>query len=214
MLSIRSPFDVFLVVFACVWLSLAAVGIGRLLKWGKRTNWLVGGMGLLVFIGSAGFFAAALSAEGIIKLPKSYEWPAGYVSGVTVTSDGDYLVPLVSEGRVQVYDSHWHFLCGWNVEALGGEFTVAATKEGTVEVFTARGKHRYSFTKNGDLISASTAAESYDALPDGGQSVVVPTSPILWVFSSPFISMGVVVLGLIGLRIARKLVRAHSDAGT
>ena len=204
----------FLVLFAGVWLTLAAVGIGRMLKRERRTNWLVAVMGLLVFIGSAGFFAEALSADGIIKLPKSYEWPAGYVGDVTVTSDGKYLVPLVPEGRVQVYDPHWHFLCGWNVEALGGEFTVAATTDGTVEVFTARGNHRYSFTENGDLVSASTAAESYQALPSGGQSVIVPTSPILWVFSSPFISMGVVVLGLIGLRFAKKLVRASSDANT
>jgi len=212
MLSMRSAFDVFLVLFAGVWLILAAVGVGRLLKRGRRTNWLVAGIGLLVFIGSAGFFAEGLSAEGIIRLPKSYEWPAGYVSGVTATSHGKYVVPLVTAGRVQVYDAHWHFLCGWNVEALGGEFTVAATTDGTVEVFTARGNHRFSFTENGDLISASTAAESYDALPSGGQSVVVPTSPLLWAFSSPLISLGVMVLGLIGLRVAKKLIRGPSHA--
>ena len=124
------------------------------------------------------------------------------------------MVPLVPAGRVQVYDSHWHFLCGWNVEAHGGEFKVAATTDGKVEVFTARGNYHYSFTENGELISASTAAEPYAALPSGGQSVVVPTSPILWVFSSPFISMGVAVLGMIGLRLGKKLARAPSDAST
>ena len=210
----KTSFNVFLILFAGVWLTLAAVGIGRMLKRGGRINWLVAVMGLLVFVGSAGFFAEALSAEGIIKLPKSYEWPAGYVNGVTQTSDGKYVVPLVPEGRVQIYNSHWHFLCGWNVEALGGDFKVAATPDGTVEVFTARGNYRYSFNENGDLISASTLTKSYDALPKGDQSVVVPTSPILWVFSHPFISWAVAVLGFIGLGLAKKFARTPSDART
>jgi hypothetical protein len=98
----KSTFDVFLVLFAGVCLTLAAVGIGRMLNRGRRTYWLVAGMGLLVFIGGAGFFAEMISGEGVIKLPKSYEWTTGYVKGVAATSEGKYIVPLVPEGGVQV----------------------------------------------------------------------------------------------------------------
>ena len=116
------------------------------------------------------------------------------MTGVKKTADGKYVVPLVPEGRVQVYDSHWLFLRGWNVDALGGDFRVTPTPRSTIEVFTARGARHFSFTENGDLISDASMSESFDALPNKGQSVVVPTSPILWVFSSPAISWGVGVL--------------------
>jgi len=69
----KSVFNLFLVLFAGVWLLGATLGISRMLKRGRGTNWLVAAMGLLVIIGSAGFFAEMLSGEGVIELPKSYE---------------------------------------------------------------------------------------------------------------------------------------------
>lgn len=210
-LPMKSAFNLFLVLFAGVWLFLAVLGINRMLKRGRRTNWLVAAMGLLVIIGSAGFFAEILSGAGVIKLPKSYEWPAGYVTGVRTTVNGKYVVPLVPEGRVQIYDSHWHFLRGWNVDALGGDFKVAPTPKGTVEVFTARGELHYSFTENGDLISAGSASEPFDSLPKNGQSIVVPTSPMLWVLSSPAISWGVGILGFAGLALVKKFAHRPSE---
>jgi hypothetical protein len=171
-------------------------------------------MGFLVIIGSAGFFAEMLSAEGLIKLPNSSEWPAGYVTGVKRTADGKYVVPLVPEGRVQVYDSRWHFLRGWNVDPLGGEFKVTPTPSGMIEVFTARGGRRCSFTENGDLISDASMSEPYDSLPNNGQSVLVPTSPLLWVFSGPFVSWGVAVVGFIGLAVVNKYARRLSSTSS
>jgi hypothetical protein len=35
--------------------------------------------------------------------------------------------------------------------------------------------------------------------------VVVPTSPLLWVFSSPFLSWGLAVIGFVGLAILKKI---------
>jgi hypothetical protein len=36
--------------------------------------------------------------------------------------------------------------------------------------------------------------------------VVVPTAPLFWVFSTPFLSLGVAVIGSIGLAILKKIV--------
>ena len=134
-------------------------------------------MYLLVLVGDGGFFAAALSATGIIKLPSSYEWPAGYVRGVVTTADGKYR----------------------------GNFKVQCSANGVIEVFTARGEHHYSFAQDGHLIGSESLPEPFSSLPDEGQSVVVPTSPLLWIFSSPFLSWGVAVVGFVGLAVLKKM---------
>jgi hypothetical protein len=209
----KSLFNVFLVLFAGVWLFLAARGISRIFKRPGQSKWLVAVTGLLGLIGFGGFFVEMLSGEGIVTLPKSYEWPAGYVGGVKTTAGGGYVVPLVPEGRVQVYDSNWHFLRGWNVDAMGGDFKVASTPNRTVEVYTARGQHHYSFTENGDLLTSASLSESFWSLPNDGRTVVVPTSLLLWVFSGPAISWGVGVLGFIGLALVKKFARRPLEPG-
>jgi hypothetical protein len=209
----KSPFNVFLVLFAGVWLFLAARGISRDFKRLGRSKWLVAVTGLLCLIGFGGFFVEMLSGAGIFTLPKSFEWPAGYASGVKTTSGGEYVVPLVPEGRVQIYDSNWHFVRGWNVDAMGGDFKVAPTPHRTVEVYTARGQHHYSFTETGDLLTSANLSESFWSLPNDGQTVVVPTSLFLWVFSGPAISWGVGVLGFIGLALVKKFA-LHTGAGS
>jgi hypothetical protein len=161
-------------------------------------------MSFLVLTGAGGFFASALLATGVLKLPTSWEWPAGYVNGVVTAADGKHIVPLVPAGRVQIYDSQWHFIRGWNVDAKGGDFRVKYSSSGVIEIFTARGDHHYSFTSDGQLISSITTSQPYPSSAYG-QSLVVPTSPLLWVFSSPFLSWLAVVIGLIGMAIVRKL---------
>jgi len=53
------------------------------------------------------------------------DWPAGFVSGVVQTPDNLWVVPEISPGRVQVYDSNWHFLRGWQVKSFGKKFRIA-----------------------------------------------------------------------------------------
>lgn len=208
-----SFFGLLLALFAGVWLFLAARGMAREFERANRFKWIVGAMYFLILIGAGGFFAAALSAVGILKLPTSREWPAGYVSGVVTAPDGKYIVPLVPSGRVQLYDSQWRFIRGWNVDAGGGDFKVQYSRDGVIEVFTARGEHHYSFTEDGHLIASTTILPEEDLfLKDSpkGQSVVVPTPPLLWVFSSPFLSWGVMVIGFVGMAILKKI--SHSAA--
>jgi hypothetical protein len=197
-------FGLFLALFAGVWLYCAVRDVTRQFKWGHRSNWFIGLMGLFVLIGASGFFGAGMSAVGFLKFPNSFEWPAGNVCGVKRTTDGKYVVPLVPSGRVQIYDADWRFLRGWHVGAHGGDFKVECPATGGIEVYTGRGQHHYSFTENGELISATTYSGA-DSPQDSGSCVVVPTSLLGWIFSSPFISWGVAVTGWVGLWIFKKL---------
>ncbi|HSK44477.1 MAG TPA: hypothetical protein VLA83_11385 [Candidatus Binatia bacterium] len=198
-----SSFGIFIALFSCVWLFLAGLGIVRQVKRGGRVNWRVVISGLFLMVGAGGFFAAGLSATGVITLPESFEWPSGYVRGVVQTQDSKYVVPHIPAGRVQLYDAQWHFIRGWHVDASGGDFTVACLPDGEIVVFTARGHQRLSFTENGRLTLATTLPESF-VRPQPGRSIVVPTSPLLWIFSSPFLSWGVALIGMAGLWAARK----------
>ncbi len=200
-----SRFGLLVALFVGFWLFLAARGRASEFKQAGRLKLIAWVMYLLILIGAGGFFAAALSAVGVLNLPTSWEWPAGYVSGVVTAEDGKYIVPLIPSGRVQLYDAQWHFIRGWNVDAAGDEFKAQCSPDGKIEVFTARGEHHYSFTEDGYLIaSTTTLPEDFSALPQG-QAVVVPTSPLLWVFSSPFLSCGVAVIGFVGIVILRKI---------
>jgi len=200
-----SAFGWVVAIFAAFWLALAARGITHDFRRGGSKKLVLGVMGFFILIGAGGFFGAALSAMGMLKLPTSFEWPAGYVSGVVQMPDGRYVVPLVPSGRVQVYDSQWHFIRGWHVDAEGGDFKVECSPSGMIEVVTARGQHRYTFTNDGNLISTVTLSEPYYSLPKTQKSVKVPTSPLLWVFSSPFLSMGLAVVGFAGIALVKKL---------
>jgi hypothetical protein len=201
-----SSFGVFIALFSCVWLFLAGLEIVRQVKRGGRVNWLVSIAGLFLMVGAGGFFAAGLSAMGVVTLPDSFEWPSGYVRGVVQTQDGKYVVPHIPAGRVQLYDSQWRFIRGWHVDASGGDFSVACLPTGEIVVFTARGNQRLSFTENGKLILATTLPKSF-VRPQPERSMVVPTSPLLWIFSSPFLSWGVALIGMAGLWAAKKFPR-------
>jgi hypothetical protein len=205
-------FGLLIAVFAAFWLFLATRGMAKELKAPERTKWIKGGMYLLILIGAGGFFAAALSATGIIKMPGSYQWPAGYVRGVVTAADGKHIVPLMPSGRLQIYDSQWHFIRGWNVDAGGGDFKVRCSSDGVIEIFTARGQRHYSFTQDGLLISSQNLPEPFSSLPNESQSVVVPTSPLLWIFSSPFLSWGVAVVGFVGLAVLKKMGHSSSPS--
>jgi hypothetical protein len=195
---------VFIAVVAILWLFNALRGVIRGMRRPGRPNWTVVGLYLLLALGGEGFFAQALCATGVIKLPSSFQWPAGYVSGVVATDDGKQIVPLTPVSRIQIYDSQWHFVTGWYVNTAGGDFKVQSSPDGVIEAFTARGRHHYSFTQDGHLIASGSYSDGFWSLPSG-ESRVVPTSPFLWVFSSPIASWGIGAIGLVGLIVASKI---------
>ncbi|MGA3209687.1 MAG: hypothetical protein ABSD20_00175 [Terriglobales bacterium] len=201
-----SAFGWAIAVFATVWILLAASGIAADVRRGGLNRLLVVVLGIFTLVGGGGFFASALSATGLLKLPVSWEWPAGYVSGVVQMPDGRYIVPLVPSGRVQIYDSHWRFIRGWNVEALGGEFAAGCSPSGGIVVLSARGERQFSFSDSGELVSTSKLTEPYHHLRFRDRHFVkVPTSPLLWVFSSPFVSCALILVGVVGIALVKKL---------
>ena len=184
-------------VAGCAWAPFASP---RLRGW-RRAGFHVGS--LLAVVGSLGFFGNALSDVGGLNwLPGSFEWPAGYVSGVATTSDGLFVVPHTPSGRVQVYDSDWKFLRGWHVDAGAGTFKLRSSGTDRIEVFTARGQWHYVFDESGALISRKNyTPETYSSLDGAGQSVVVPTAPWLWVFTHPGISWAALFVGIIVMQV-------------
>src|SRR6202035_4206271 len=138
-----------------------------------------------------GIFRRRSFCDGHHQTSEFLRMAAGYVRGVVTTADGKYIVPLMPSGRLQIYDSQWHFIRGRNVGTSGGNFKVQCSANGVIEVFTATGEHHYSFAQDVHLIGSESLPEPFSLLPDEGQSVVVPTSPLLWIFSSPFLSWGV-----------------------
>ena len=173
-------------------------------------------------VGAGGFFAIMLVSTGAITLPNSFEWPAGDVRGVVETSDGKYLVPLVPAGRLQIYDSNWHFLRGWQVNANGGSFTVDYSPDNEILVYTSRVRHRfaaaedgrrYAFTETGKLISEMSLPD-YFVVAGSREYMSVPTWRILWIFSSPFLSGGFALIGGAGLWAADKLYGTKPETVT
>jgi hypothetical protein len=201
MVGLRYPFAFFITAFAGWFLYPVSRHVE--LNISNPATWL---MCFLIFIGGGGCLSSALSAMGPLKLPASYEWPAGYVRGVVTTPDGKYIVPLWAAGRIQVYDSQLRFRHGWNVDAWGGPFRLRCPTNGVIEVYPLRGELRYSFTDEGQLISSERDELPGPPLPKG-QSLVVPTHPLLWIFSSPILSGAVAAIGLAGLGALNRIGR-------
>jgi len=204
----------FLTLLAGLWLFAPAFWIVRSFTKGGALSWPMALMGLLMMVGGEGFFAPSFLVEGVFKPPSTFQWPAGLVRGIATTPDGVNVVPITPAGRVQLYDSRWHFIRGWQVNAGGGDFKVETTPEGIIEVFTARGQHHYSFTEDGVRIPADHGGggilEDYGSL-SAGEFTSVPTPPYLWIFSSPFLSWGVGVIGMAGgMTILRRLTPPKS----
>jgi hypothetical protein len=86
-----------------------------------------------------------------------------------------------------------------------GNFKVQYSPDGAIEVFTEKKARHYSFTQDGHLVASERIPrETFSSLPTG-EMVVVPTAPLFWVFSTPFLSLGVAVIGSIGLAILKKI---------
>jgi hypothetical protein len=190
----KSLFNWVLIIFAVVWLFGAIGGLIKEDQRERRSRWIVWVAGFLIVSGALGFFGSALAANGVWKLTSSIEWPAGYVGGVVQSPDGTYVVPLVPSGRIQLYDSHWKFLRGWQVDAEGGRFKAVTSVPPLIDVYAARGRIHYTYTFAGELKSSSEYSDPFDSVPNG-RSMIVPTSPWMWAFSSPLSCMVTVVLG-------------------
>lgn len=184
-------------------------------KRGKGWRSWVGFLGCwLMLIGGIGFFGSGLSAVGGLNwLPKSFEWPAGYVKGVFEDDQGWHIVPLTPSGRIQIYDAGWKFVKGWPVSSVGGTFRIKSCAGKQIEIFTARGNRDYVFDYDGKVPSQRNISEENldDSYRFGGISCVVPTRPLLWTFTSPMLSWISAVIGMTFLGIGTSKKKARNS---
>lgn len=153
-------------------------------------------VGILMAAGAVGFLGTALSGcGGLNRLPRSFEWPAGYAEGVISMPGGEHVVPLRCPCRIQVYDRNWRFLRGWHSE-LGRRHPIKLVASGRDRFEAIEESFRCEYTLNGDLILRTKTPTNFDAIP-AGRSCFVPTPIWLWIFSSPFLSFVAYALGLI-----------------
>lgn len=164
---------------------------------------------VLAIVGAVGFFGAAFSATGGLNwLPPTFEWPMGRASGVVTLTNGLHAVPHAPTGRLQIYDSDWHYVRGWRVDANGGVFRLRPAADGRIEVFTARGDRRLVYSTDGTLLY-NEASGGYP--PDVGETTYIPTRPWLWVFTSPFYSWLSIAAGMIILIFFDRKVRGPAN---
>ena len=175
----------------------------RIKGWGWR-RWVVVLACCSMAIGAVGFLGAGLSACGGLNwLPSSFEWPVGYAEGVISTPEGWHIVPHDPTDRIQVYDADWNYVAGWPIPCEKHSKILHST-DGNIHVLGSSTDSHYVFDTQGRLISKSHLPRSYYTFPEEGESMFVPTSPWLMLFSHPFYSWGLGLAGMVTLMIFGK----------
>jgi hypothetical protein len=156
----------------------------------------------LVAYGVVTLFAQILVVPwGMGLIGPEIEWPIGLSSRAVRDSQGRYIVPHPSSGRVQVYDADLRFERGWFVEddAVIGKVRVADGDR--VEVFTSRDRRRLLYSPDGTLLQQDTfEPQEYKDIATGPQFAVdVGTPWLLRPFAHPLYGMGMMVLGALAL---------------
>ena len=203
------------VIMLLAWLLFA---VKQFFSAGREAGWKrfrLSLASLLVAVGATGFFGSFISASGGLDwLPESFEWPIGLATGVVSTGDHFFAVPHPPSGRVQIYDSDWKFVNGWNVDAGGGTFRLFTSNTNQVNVVTSRGRWHYVFDLRGKLLAKENyPLDSNDPFPKQGASYTVRTAPWLWVFTNPFCSWLGAAAGM-GLFIAERKLTQNTTAKT
>jgi hypothetical protein len=148
-----------------------------------------------IIIGAMGFFGPSLSSslDGLT----SFEWPVGSTNAALRYPDGSIVVPHEPSGRVQIYDRSLHFIRGWSVNAGGGSFKLFPAEKNTFYLFSARGRQKFHYDLNGNILSSQSYSGSY---PEDSSSLVrvsIPTPFYLLVFTHPIASWFVGAFGIL-----------------
>jgi hypothetical protein len=162
----------------------------------------------LAFYGFGSFFAQFLAASGALTvIGPSTEWPVGPVDHVAQDANGTLIVPLVPQGRVQIYDRSGRFVRGWFVQAAGGDFRITPTTDGHIAVHSARGHSRLVYSYEGVLVSRTPEdADAFGRLePRGELQMTIPFNWLLWPLLGPAWAwitgaLGLAAVGLVGKR--------------
>lgn len=181
-------------IFAVVFLGVTVWQAVRVYRAGGTRKRMAVVGGWMMFVGGAGFLITMLVSLGAITPTNTFQWPAG-MAPVTFTASGEAVVPIVPAGRIQIYDSRWHFMRGWQIDAQGGDFKVAVRAPDLIDVFTMRGDTHFVFKTDGTLVS-----ESVDTVGIVNSKTVdrfVPGQPLLFPLSDPAYCWGIGAMGLL-----------------
>ena len=171
-------------------------------RWPLRVVCLVSVV--FVLVGAAGFFGSFLASSGGLNLPASFEWPVASSDEALVDSQGRFVVPLVCD-RIQLYGKDREFVRGWFVQAHGGVYKIQMTDTDKVEVFTARGNHRYLFDLDGTLVEEGQyPGREYGKMPSGPHHNIEFSVPFYeYPFTHPLAAWATALPGVAGLGLVR-----------
>jgi hypothetical protein len=181
-------------IFAVVFLGLTVWQAVRVYRAeGTRKKMAVVG-GAMMLVGGAGFLGTMLVSLGAITPPNTFQWPAG-MAPVVFTASGEAVVPIVPAGRIQIYDSSWHFKRGWQIAAQGGDFKIAVRAPDLIDVFTMRGDTHFVFKTDGTLVSHSV--DTVGLVNSKTADRFVPGQPLLFPLSDPAYCWSIGAMGLL-----------------
>ena len=167
---------------------------------------------ILMFLGGIGWFGSSLSAYGGLDwLPSSFEWPVGTSDRVITMPDGEHVVPVISSGRVQVYDRNLKFLRGWAVPSYGKPFKVRTAGNDRFEALYGTSVDTYLL--NGALVRHAAGQREECTLPSYGRRLCIPTSPWLLMYSGATTTWLMWALGMAVLGFLQWRERRASESG-
>jgi hypothetical protein len=206
----------FIIFGVCIFGNIVFQVSRKIITAFRRTQ-KIGWIPVFVFIlfgfiglwGVIGFGTQWIIGAGALKLPQSFNWPAGWVRGAVLDSDGNYIVPIIPVGRIQIYDSQLHFLRGWSMATGGKDFTLYAEPGQLVRMVDYR-KQQFWFSEDGTIQKEANAEVPQDEEQESSSlpapSMQIPTAPPFLVFASPIVAWIVAVFGCVGMAMVQKIL--------
>lgn len=114
--------------------------------------------GIMRWLGWFFFLVGVTTSMGVMygiawRVAPRAEAPLTTISSFAVDADGRIYCGTSNYQRVQVYEPDGTYVRGWFVGAGGGDFSVAISAAGTVEVATARGRFLEEYSPDAVLLS-------------------------------------------------------------
>lgn len=166
----------------------------------------------IFLLGLTGFMLPFIAGGGVLNFLGAYEYPPGYAERVVQLSDGTLLVPKREAARIQVYDRDKQFMHSWYVEdAGGGLIDVHPRTDGTLDVYTARGRNHYVFDRNGGLLWSGKWSGRYPGPIPEARRVWIPTLWILMPLAHPMLALVVAILGAAAMQMTTRVSKGDAQ---
>lgn len=122
----------------------------------------------LILIGIVGLFVGVAISLRLIRY--KYELPLGNAEGIVVSNDGRIYLGLQFYGTIQSYDTNGKYLKNWNVDNLGGAFSLDIIDD-VIIVATRRGNKLTKYDLDGNELSIRKIDNFYSNYKSSNQFV-------------------------------------------